>query len=467
MSRRSACSTTNRDDDRLRAALLVGLGDAQRQTGHPGFRETLLAAGRLAQQVGDTDTLVAAALANNRGFSSVSLRVDADRVAIIEAALAAVGDADSTARARLLSLLALERMYDGDYPARRAIADEALAMARRLGDPATLLDVLLRRHVTITDPDTLAERLAETAEAEALADRLGDPVGRFWSASSRMTPAIESADLAEFTRCVDKQTALADQIGQPTLRWLSTCYQSVAVLLAGDAERAEALADRSLRHRHRDRPARRFPGTTARCGPIRWHQGRSGEQIDVAEAAAADHPELPAIRAALARMYADAGRDGDARRLVAAETAEASPVPTTGCSSAVSSIGRKRRPVSSDRVASEMLYERLAPWPDQVVSIGIAIHGALAHYLGHLATVLGRYDTAETHFTKALAIHERLQAPFHLARTHLEWGRMLHRPRPTRRRETPPGASGVGPDLAHRYGCTLVEQRATELLRQL
>ena len=109
--------------------------------------------------------------------------VDADRVAIIDAALAAVGDADSTARARLLGLLALERMWDGDYPARRAVADEALAMARRLGDPATLLDVLLRRHDAITGPDTLAERLADTAEAEALADQLGDPIGRFWSAT--------------------------------------------------------------------------------------------------------------------------------------------------------------------------------------------------------------------------------------------------------------------------------------------
>ena len=61
-----------------------------------------------------------------------------------------------------------------------------------------------------------------------------------------MVPAVESADLAEFTRCVDKQTALAAQIGQPTLRWLSTNYQSGRVLLAGDAEEAEALADEAL-----------------------------------------------------------------------------------------------------------------------------------------------------------------------------------------------------------------------------
>ena len=84
------------DDQRLRAALLVGLGNAQRQSGHPGFGMTLLAAARMAQRVGDTDTLIAAALANNRGFFSVMHKVDAERVAIIEAALAGVGGDDST-----------------------------------------------------------------------------------------------------------------------------------------------------------------------------------------------------------------------------------------------------------------------------------------------------------------------------------------------------------------------------------
>lgn len=62
--------------------------------------------------------------------------------------------ADSQPRAPLLGLLALERGFDGDYPGRRTVADDALTMARRLGDPATILDVLLRRHDAIRLPDT-------------------------------------------------------------------------------------------------------------------------------------------------------------------------------------------------------------------------------------------------------------------------------------------------------------------------
>ncbi|HUJ65252.1 MAG TPA: hypothetical protein VLX59_06930, partial [Acidimicrobiales bacterium] len=172
-------------------------------------------AGRVAQQIGDPDTLMAAALANNRGLFSLAGVVDPDRVALLEAALAAAGDSDRVSRARLLGLLALERTFDGDYPNRRAIADVALAMARRLGDPATLLDVLLRRQFAIWMPDTLPERLTESSEAEALADRIGDPVGRFWSVLTRMTTASESANLAEYDRCVTELVELADAVGQP------------------------------------------------------------------------------------------------------------------------------------------------------------------------------------------------------------------------------------------------------------
>ena len=52
--------------------LAIGLGTAQRQTGDPAFRDTLLGAARRAADLGDTDRMVAAALANDRGtFSTV------------------------------------------------------------------------------------------------------------------------------------------------------------------------------------------------------------------------------------------------------------------------------------------------------------------------------------------------------------------------------------------------------------
>ncbi len=43
------------DETAERCDLLIGLGEAQRQTGEPAYRETLLEASRLASELGDAD----------------------------------------------------------------------------------------------------------------------------------------------------------------------------------------------------------------------------------------------------------------------------------------------------------------------------------------------------------------------------------------------------------------------------
>lgn len=53
--------------DAVRCELLIALGVAQRQAGDDRFRTTLLEAAALARDLGDTDALGRAALANNRG----------------------------------------------------------------------------------------------------------------------------------------------------------------------------------------------------------------------------------------------------------------------------------------------------------------------------------------------------------------------------------------------------------------
>ena len=42
-----------------------------------------------------------------------------------------------------------------------------------------------------------------------------------------------------------------------------------------------------------------------------------------------------------------------------------------------------------------------------------------------MATVLARYDDAERHFAEASGLHDRIGGAPYLARTYLEWARML------------------------------------------
>ena len=85
---------------------------------------------------------MAAALANSRGWFSALGQVDAEKVDVIEAALDALPETDSPERARLLATLCSELNYHSPLERRLALADEAKAIARRLGDRATFVDVV-------------------------------------------------------------------------------------------------------------------------------------------------------------------------------------------------------------------------------------------------------------------------------------------------------------------------------------
>ena len=104
--------------------LAIGLGTAQRQTGDPTSRETLLDAARRAAALGDTDRLVAAALANNRGWFSAAGAIDTEKVEVLEIALDRL-PADHIARALVLSTLCSELSYGSPLERRQALADEA------------------------------------------------------------------------------------------------------------------------------------------------------------------------------------------------------------------------------------------------------------------------------------------------------------------------------------------------------
>ena len=86
-------------DQHSRAQLLVALGTQQSRAGQPEYRDTLTRAASLAEELGDTDTLVQAAL----GFSFAGGLVGVDAAKrVLRAALDATGADESSTRARLL-----------------------------------------------------------------------------------------------------------------------------------------------------------------------------------------------------------------------------------------------------------------------------------------------------------------------------------------------------------------------------
>lgn len=203
--------------DHQRCDLMIAQGDAERRAGDPRYRATLLRAAGLARALGDPDLLARAALANNRGFFSKSSAIDRERVAVLEAALDACAPGDTTTRASLLSNLAVELVADPDARRRAQLSDDALAMARRMGDPPTLVRTLNYRFVALWGPRTLEARLESSREACGLADRVESPVLEFHAAYLGCHAAIEAGDLALADKLIARAGELAGRLGQPIL----------------------------------------------------------------------------------------------------------------------------------------------------------------------------------------------------------------------------------------------------------
>ncbi|MEA2249443.1 MAG: hypothetical protein QOH46_3972, partial [Solirubrobacteraceae bacterium] len=397
------------------------LGDAERRAGRDGYSDRLLAAAELAQQRGDTERLVRAAIANSRGFHANFLSTDARRVAVLEAALSEVGADATRERALLLAVLASELF--ADRPRRLALADEALAAARAAGDERVLVEVLVRRCFTIAEPGTVAERLRIAAELRLLADRLDDPMVRLRAAleSARVLFEAGRADGVDQAR---RLIELAPRTGSAFAAYLAAHFEAVLLQREGRYEEAEAVGLAGA-----ERGAAVAPDAMAILSAlllaIRWDQGRLGE---LAEAAVqlAGQPGLDLGHRALVPLaLAEAGREDEARAALHAAVAEGLPVPENVLALVAATLWAESCLRLEHRAGAELALERLAPWRDLYVFSGASLMGSVARPCAALAALLGRHDQAARDFAAAEAIEARVGAVGPQARTWIQYGRWL------------------------------------------
>jgi hypothetical protein len=455
--------------DRQRIRLLIALGEAQRRAGDTAHRETLLEACRLAAEAGDADALARGSLANTRAmYSSGTGHVDDERVAALEAALGLAGKDDTPTRARLLAALGQELTYDHDRTRRVPLADEALAIARRTGDAATLAHVLLDRFFTIHSPDTLKERLANSEELLALAETVGDPIITARALLHRFRALAESGDMEEADRHLKAVERLTEDLGQPTLRWLVGLTRTSRTILAGDLAEAERRAHAGFELGQSTGQPDAVLFLTAHVFLVRFEQGRLGELEERLAGRVAALPGLPALRAYMALLLCELDRSDEAvehYELLAAQDFAGLPLDSTWmlavphCAAVSAYLG--------DQARARVLFALLLPYESQIVfNAGGGPLGAVAYYLALLATTFGDVDEAERHFAAAAMTHERIGAPIWLARTRLEWARMLHgrlRPGDAERARD---LLGQALSTARERGLANIERRAVRLLTE-
>jgi DNA-binding SARP family transcriptional activator len=410
-----------------RCELLIRLGTAQRFAALPAHRHTLLEAAQVAQDLGDANLLARAVLTNNRGFASVVGAVDAERVRFIEAALAAAGPGDSPGRARLLSVLSLETIWDDPGLRRVDLANEAVATARRLDDEPCLLETWTAAHVAGSVPDQIPRLLSEAPALIGLAERIGNAQQLSGVCAIASIHYLQFGHLGRAKLLIDRIGHLANEFNHPFLRWVHANHHCCHLTLSGTGNQIEAAALEALQLGQRAGQ----PDVLSWFGPqlfaARWAQGRLAEMVGLVGQVVSGSPALPAWRAALALAHISAG---DHRRGVSmVDELMADPegvfAPNVAWLLGHSVLAEAVAAVGTPEQAARQ-YQVLRPYAGRIPNLAMVARPAVSLWLGMLAARAGwSAPVTSAHFSDARDEHERIGARVFLARTRLEWGRFL------------------------------------------
>ncbi len=225
----------------LRARVVLALGEARIRRGeNAAGKEDCREAAGLARALGDAELGARAALAYGGVF--VFGVVDPVLVGMLEESLEALPPGDSATRARLLARLAAALTPSLNSDEQVAVAREAIATARRLGAPATLLDTSYTALAAMMDVVDPAETLGLNLEAERLALAAND---RERLLRTHLRLAIGHLAMGEPSACDARLTAfeaLATELRASWHGWWAGMMRAVRATMQGRFAEAERLA---------------------------------------------------------------------------------------------------------------------------------------------------------------------------------------------------------------------------------
>jgi eukaryotic-like serine/threonine-protein kinase len=421
-------------DPARRADLLQELGDAQIRAGRlADARETLDHAAALARSLDDADRLARVALST--ALTAEAGVIDEPQIALVEDALAAIGDDDSAVRSELLSALA-QALYWIDAAGRSAeLGLESLEMARRVGDPKALATALTRRQfMSAISPEATQQRLVESEEMHALAKRLGDLELELRAHVYRLRDYLELGDIPAVDRELAAYERLAGELRQPQFLWHIPLLRGTRALIDGRFDDAEQLMVEARAGGERaqepisgmffmiqDLLLRRHRGSDADRQHIRELLPGLGELVE-------RYPTIPAWRCSLASIHAELGNEGEARTVfeqLAGAGFESLPRDAQWVIS-LTTLGETAA-FLGDAQRAERLYELTEPYNGLTIVAGraAACYGPVERVRALLARTIGRTAGAERHFERSLALSERMgDRPF-AARTTWELAELL------------------------------------------
>ena len=418
-------------DERERCELLLARGDVQWKSGDGrGARETFQQAAEIARRIGDAPLLARSAL----GFAGEGSRllwvrsevVDQPRIELLEEALHRLGDGDPGLRAQLLARLAIN-LYWAPEPERVvALSEEAVRLARQLGDPRLLAAVLRARWIALWRPEGAAERLAIADEILHLGERTGDRELALLGHRFRIVGFLEHGDVVATDREIEAWAQIAGELRQPLYLTDLAIWRATRAIMDGRFADGEEQAQRAVELGQREPDVQPILRHEIQTFLLHFHKGCLDQLVGRSQ----PRTGVPATmfqRCARAFVWSETGRQAEARRELSALAKEGFPLPRDGAWVVSMSLLSAVAAELNDRTSAAQLYELLMPYAGRVgiFAAGLACWGSVSYHLGLLASTLGRVADAIRHYEDAATVHERMGARPFLAWTQLAHARLL------------------------------------------
>ena len=306
--------------------LLFLLGDTHSRSRNVSEAlQTFKEAFELARAVDSPADLARAAVGATIAEASTGARA-LESHPLMEAALAALGEAETVERSRLLSSFSYQLWMSGNFERADALSHQAIDLARRLGDPSALYHALYYRLLAFTlgqpcPAELFPARRRLIAELREVIDQLGNArlnaqVG-FSNLDVGYVPAVASleiGDLADFEGYLERTQELLDKVPS-SYRYIRTSASAMRAILHGDFAAAERLAEQALEVSQEIQAEVATGVYGVQMFTIRREQGRLAEVAPLVRRFVTENAEAAAWRPGLALIASDLGFEEEAQRI--------------------------------------------------------------------------------------------------------------------------------------------------------
>ncbi len=398
-------------DEALRCTLLLSLGGAEAKSARVAdARDAFERAADSARRLEDTDSLVGAAI--GIAMMSDAGRLDQKLLALLDESLERIGPERTARRAALLSAKSAEMYWvANDLAESSRLVNEAIEIAREVDAPTTLAAALHRKIFVPTGPQAARERMEIADEMVELGERCGDREAVLRGHAYRLWSFLELGDIAAVDRELSLYAALAEELRMPEHSWHTYALRGMRVLLDGDMEQAERLAEQARKAGDRAEQAISQQYYGIQMTQIRSMQGRAAELLPSARDLAEQFPGIPAWRTAVITLAARSGNTELAKlelERFAGDDFGGLP-PDANWFTAMSLMGEAIALIG-DAERAERAYGELLPYEGLIIVVARAAgcNGPVDRVLGLLAQTLGRTKEAERHLGNAVEIANRM-----------------------------------------------------------